>query len=128
MRLKIKILPGDFTIFKLPSGSIIPDWVDRGRFYSITDTGEEMSIICSGEGTPEEYPHECSMKIFKIDAELEFSMTGVLDSITAPLAENRIPIFTISTFNTDYIFIKMEHSTRAVQALEPFHDIEYYGW
>ena len=128
MRLKIKILPGDYTIFKLPSGAAIPEWVDKGRFYSITDTGEEMSIICSGEGTPEEYPHECSMKIFKIDAELEFSMTGVLNSLTAPLAENSIPIFTISTFNTDYIFIKMEHANRAVKALEPFHDIEYYGW
>ncbi len=128
MRLKIKILAGDYTIFKLPAGSAIPEWVDRKRFYSVTDTGEEMSIICSGEGTPEEYPHECSMKIFKIDAELEFSLTGVLNSITAPLAENRIPLFTLSTFNTDYFLIKMEHANSAVKALEPFHDIEYYGW
>lgn len=128
MRLKIKILPGDYTIFKLPSGSAIPEWVDKNRFYSITDTGEELSIVCSGEGTPEEYPHECSMKIFKVDAELEFSMTGILNSITKPLADNKIPVFTISTFNTDYIFIKMEHANRAVQALEAFHDIEYYGW
>lgn len=128
MRLKIKILPGDYTIFKLPSGSDTPDWVDKSRFYSITDTGEELSLICSGEGTPEDYPHECSMKIFKVDAELEFSMTGILNSITAPLAKQKIPVFTISTFNTDYIFIKMEHANRAVQALEPFHDIEYYGW
>ncbi|HNX24462.1 MAG TPA: ACT domain-containing protein [Spirochaetota bacterium] len=128
MRLKIKILPGDFTIFKLPSGSEVPEWVDRKRFYSVTDTGEEMSIICSGEATPEEYPHECSMKIFKIDAELEFSLTGVLNSVTSPLAEKKIPVFTVSTFNTDYFFIKMEHAGKAVQALEPFHDIEYYGW
>lgn len=128
MRLKIKILPGDYTIFKLPSGSDIPEWVDKTRFYSVTDTGEEMSVICSGEAAPEEYPHECSMKIFKIDAELEFSLTGVLNSVTSPLAENKIPVFTVSTYNTDYFLIKMEHAVRAAEALEPFHDIDYYGW
>lgn len=128
MRLKIKILPGDYTVFKLPAKTEIPEWVDRNRFYSITDTGEETSIICSGEGTPEDFPHECSMKIFKVDAELSFGLTGVLNSVTAPLAENSIPVFTISTFNTDYFFIKMEHANRAVDALSQFHDIDYYGW
>ena len=128
MRLKIIILSGDYTIFKLPPGSGLPDWVDWNRFYSITDTGEETSIICSGEGSPEGYPHECSMKIFKIDAELEFSLTGILNSVTTPLAEKNIPVFTVSTFNTDYFFIKMEHANRAVEALQPFHDIDYYGW
>lgn len=128
MRLKIKILPGDYTVFKLPPGSEIPPWVDRTRFYSITDTGEEMSVICSGEAVPEVYPHECSMKIFKIDQELEFSMTGILNSVTSPLAEKKIPVFTVSTFSTDYFFIKMEHASRAVEALEQLHDIDYYGW
>jgi len=128
MRMTIKILPGDYTIFKLPSGSAVPQWVDRNRFYSITDTGEEMSIICSGEATPDTYPHECSLKIFKVEGELDFGLTGVLNSITTPLSENKIPLFTVSTFNTDYFFIKMEHANRAVEALKPFHDIDYYGW
>ncbi len=128
MKLKIKILPGDYTIFKLPAGSKLPDWVDKTRFYSMTDTGEETSVICSGEGTPENFPHQCSMKIFKIDAEIDFSLTGVINSVTAPLAAKKIPLFSISTFNTDYFFIKMEHAERAVEALKPFHDIDYYSW
>ncbi len=115
-------------MLKLPSGSHVPEWVDKDRFYSITDTGEEMSVICAGEGTPEKYPHECSLKIFKIDSELAFSLTGIIHSVVAPLAEKNIPLFTVSTFSTDYFFIKMEHANKAVEALEPFHDIDYYGW
>ncbi|HOP31158.1 MAG TPA: ACT domain-containing protein [Spirochaetota bacterium] len=128
MRLPLTILPGDYTIVKLPSGSEIPDWVDRTRFYSITDTGDEYSVICAGEGLPETYPHECSMKIFKVDKQLEFSETGVISSIAAPLAEKKIPIFTISTFNTDYILIKMEHAYDAADVLKDYHDVDYYSW
>lgn len=127
-RLPISVLPGDYTIIRLNSGSEIPEWVDRSRFYSITDTGEEFSVICSGEGLPEGYPHECSMKIFRIDRKLEFSETGIINSIAAPLAEKRIPIFTLSTFDTDYFLIKMEHALRAVEALKDYHDVDYYGW
>ncbi|HOP63977.1 MAG TPA: ACT domain-containing protein [Spirochaetota bacterium] len=128
MRLPITILPGDYTILRLPSGSEIPEWVDRSRFYSITDTKSEYSVICSGEGLPEEYPHECSMKIFKIEKKMEFSETGIISSITAPLAEKGVPVFTLSTFDTDYFLIKMEHALRAVEVLKEFHDIDYYGW
>ncbi|HOQ11394.1 MAG: hypothetical protein BWY23_01429 [Spirochaetes bacterium ADurb.Bin218] len=128
LRLPITILPGDYTIFRLDSGSKLPDWVDTSRFYSITDTGEECTVICSGEAVPEEYPHECSMKIFKINKNLKFNETGIINSITTPLAESEIPVFVLSTFDTDYFFIKMEHAYKAVEILGKHHDVDYYSW
>lgn len=124
MRLKIKILPGDYSVFKLPSGSQVPDWVNRTGFYSITDTGEELSIISSGKAGDENCPCESGMTLFKIDAELDFSLTGILNSVTAPLADNKIPVFTLSTFNTDYFLVRTEYVDKAVDALEQFHDID----
>lgn len=128
MRLPVTIMPGDYTIVKLQSGSEIPEWVDRTRFYSITDTGEECTVICAGEGLPENYPHECSMKIFRIEKRIEFSETGIISSIASPLAERKIPVFTISTFDNVYFFIKMEHAYEAADVLKDFHDIDYYSW
>lgn len=128
MRLPITILSGDYTIVKIPSGSAIPEWVDRTRFYSITDAGDECTVVCAGEGLPEEYPHECSMKIFKIDMKLNFSDSGIISSVAAPLADHGIPIFILSAFGTVYFFIKMEHSYEAADILKEFHDIDYYGW
>ncbi len=128
MRLPITILSGDYTIVKIPSGSEIPEWVDRTRFYSITDTGDECTVVCAGEGLPESYPHECSMKIFKVDIELQFSDTAIISSVAPPLADREIPIFVLSTFDTVYFFIKMEHSYEAADILKEFHDIDYYGW
>ena len=127
-RLPITILPGDYTILQMQPGSDIPDWVDKNMFWSVTDTGEEMTVISSGESVPDGYPHKCSMKIFKIDCKLDFHLTGILSSITAPLAEAGIPIFAISTFDTDYIFIEMEKAYEAAAVLSEYHDIDYYSW
>jgi hypothetical protein len=46
-----------------------------------------------------------------------FSMTGVLAFFVQPLADAQIPIFAISTFDTDYVLIKREHRERAILAL-----------
>lgn len=44
-------------------------------------------------------------------------MTGVLASFLQPLAEAEIPIFAISTFDTDYVLIKRQNLEQAVLAL-----------
>ncbi|WP_420912990.1 ACT domain-containing protein [Campylobacter blaseri] len=49
---------------------------------------------------------------------LDFSLVGVLSSITQILAKNDIGIFVISTFNTDYIFVKEHNLNKAIKALE----------
>jgi hypothetical protein len=48
---------------------------------------------------------------------LDFTLTGVLASFAGPLAEARIPVFAISTFDTDYVLVKTENLDAAVRAL-----------
>ena len=44
-------------------------------------------------------------------------MTGVLASFIQPLAEAGIPIFAISTFDTDYVLVKRDTLPAALQVL-----------
>ena len=46
-----------------------------------------------------------------------FDVVGVLASLAAPLARAQIPILAISTFDTDYLFVRQTHLARAVRAL-----------
>ena len=48
---------------------------------------------------------------------LAFDVVGILAALTAPLARARIPILAISTFDTDYLFVRQAHLARAVRAL-----------
>ena len=53
----------------------------------------------------------------EICRELEFSLIGVLAGISKVLAQNKVGIFVISTYNTDYILVKEESFEKAVREL-----------
>lgn len=57
-------------------------------------------------------------KAFHIQGVLDFSLVGILAKIATLLAENSIPIFAISTYNTDYVLTKAAHYEKALDALK----------
>lgn len=56
-------------------------------------------------------------RAFRICGTLDFSLVGIISNIASALAKEHIPIFAVSTFNTDYIFVKAEYFAKAVQTL-----------
>ena len=55
-----------------------------------------------------------------IGVSLDFSLIGILSKISGILAEESIGIFAVSTFDTDYVFVKAENFARAVEALRKY--------
>ena len=53
----------------------------------------------------------------KVHGPIPFEMTGVLASIINPLADAKIPVFAMATFDTDYVLVKQETLERAAEAL-----------
>ncbi|WP_462414481.1 ACT domain-containing protein, partial [Eisenbergiella tayi] len=56
-------------------------------------------------------------KAFRIQGVLDFSLIGILSRITTLLADNKIGVFAISTYNTDYILTKKENFEDALRVL-----------
>lgn len=50
-------------------------------------------------------------------ATVDNSLIGILSKISGLLAENEIGIFAVSTYNTDYIFVKKENFDRTLNVL-----------
>ncbi|MCR5141542.1 MAG: ACT domain-containing protein [Ruminococcus sp.] len=86
--------------------------------YFIGKTDEELSLVCKTEDTPKNVT-ECSdgWRGFRIQGVLDFSLIGILSKLTGILAENKIGVFAVSTYNTDYIFVKEENFDRALGIL-----------
>jgi len=115
--LKLSQLLGEYAICRLNPGSEPPDWAFDGDFFSVTRTADELSIICLNDQIPEQTPSQPGWRALKIEGPFEFDEIGVLASMTAPLAEAGISLLTISTFDTDYIFIQAENYQRAIHVL-----------
>jgi hypothetical protein len=115
--LKLSQLQGEYAICKLNPGSDPPEWAFDGEFYSVSRTADELSIICLYEQIPEQIPSQPGWRALKIEGPFDFDEIGVLASMTAPLTEAGISLLTISTFDTDYIFIQSENYQQAIQFL-----------
>ncbi len=114
--LDLDLLPSPFAVCRLPAGSVAPDWA-TGDLCSITHTTEELSVVCPESVVPEAIQMQGGWRCFKVRGPLPFELTGVLASMTAPLAEAGVPIFALSTYDTDYLLVPGEALERARDAL-----------
>jgi hypothetical protein len=120
--LKYRVLGEQLAVCRLPSEARIPAWALEGGFFCVVRTRDELSIVCredvcTADRIPDGAPVERGWVALKLDGPFPFSMTGVLASFVQPLAEAGIPIFALSTFDTDYVLIKRQNLEQAVLAL-----------
>ena len=117
MKLTLEVLSGKIGVCKLDAQSIVPTWAGQGKFFSITKTMEELSIVCSEVNIPKDVLCERGWMIFKVQGTLDFGLVGILAKITAALANAGLSIFAVSTYNTDYILVKEKDLEDAIIAL-----------
>jgi hypothetical protein len=115
--LTLSLLSDTFAICRLEPDADIPSWALAGDFYSITRTVEELSLVCLQEVVPEGTRAEKGYRCLKVGGPLDFSLTGIMSSLTIPLAQAGISVLAISTFDTDYLLVKEAQVDRAVQKL-----------
>lgn len=89
----------------------------RGPLASVTRTGAELSVVCAQEAVPESVQAERGWRAMAVAGPLDFALTGVLASLAEPLAEAGVPIFVVSTFDTDWLLVKDDRLDDALAAL-----------
>ena len=115
--LKFRFIPGHFAICQLPADARVPEWAATGPFVSVTRSGEELSIVCQDEKVPNGTKADRRWICLKLEGPFAFSQTGILSSLIQPLADRRIPIFAISTYETDYVLVKEEFAGLTLDTL-----------
>lgn len=113
--MELKKLEYNLTVCKLASTADIDLTKD---FYFIGRTDEENSLVCKTEDTPANTTErDDGWNGFRIEGVLDFSLIGILSKISGILADNKIGIFAVSTYNTDYILVKKENFEKALYVL-----------
>lgn len=113
--LNLQILPQPLTVCKVADLSAFA----MSGLYFIGNTDNECSLVCETENTPADTTaREDGWRAMRIVGQLDFSLTGILSGIAAVLAEAKVGIFAVSTYDTDYILVKQENLDRAVEALK----------
>jgi uncharacterized protein len=117
MSLNLSLLAEPLAVCRLPAHSAPPDWAWSGPLVAITRSADELSLVCSAAYVPPGVQAEQPWRALKVAGPLDFSLTGILASLAAPLAEAGISIFAISTYDTDYILVRSSQTEAALDAL-----------
>lgn len=115
--LDLIVLPGRLAVCRLDVGADVPAWATTGDFSVVARTAEEVSIVCAAAAVPPGVRAEGDWRALRVAGQLDFALIGVLAALTASLAEAAVPVFVISTFDTDYLLVREVHLHRAINAL-----------
>jgi hypothetical protein len=115
--VRLRTLPDLYAIVRLDPDAAVPAWVYDSPFWSVTRSDAELSVVCAEEDIPDDARAERGWCALELAGPLDFSLTGVVASLVSPLADAKVSIFVISTFETDYLLVREPDHARAVAAL-----------
>jgi uncharacterized protein len=114
--LNLKIIDCELTVCKISGTDEIPF---QDEFVFVGKTDEELSLVCSTASVPKTCTtREDGWKGFRVEGTLDFSLIGILAKMADILANHKISVFVVSTFNTDYVLVKSEELEYAVKLLQ----------
>ena len=124
--MRLEVVEGEFTVSKV-SGmhevNLTAPWLFIGR------TDAETSVVCLSAHAPVHcLAREDGWRAFRVAGQMDFGLTGVLAGLATVLAQASVSIFALSTFDTDYILVKKENLSKALEALASAgHEVEWLG-
>jgi hypothetical protein len=108
--------PEKLAVVKLPPGAEIPAWAESSSLFSITATATETSVVCAGRSVPTKVVAVRGLTAFALQGSVGNGAAGVLVDLLEPLAEAQISVFTISTFETNWILVPVTEAESAAEA------------
>lgn len=113
--MQLAFLEDEFSVLKLDSFPY--DVLDKPFAFAARTDGER-SLVCRSQDAPRTFIScEPGWRAFRVTGTLDFSLIGILSAITQVLAQARIGVFVVSTFDTDYVLVKSENEASAMEAL-----------
>jgi len=117
-QLLLTVLPGAYAIARFAADAAIPFPYTESFFYSVSKTDQELSLVCEERLLRGEVRAERGRRLIRVDSTLAFSLTGIVAALATPLADAAVSIFSVSTYDTDYLLVRDEDLEKAVTALE----------
>ena len=116
--MKLRLLTPTFAVARL-EGDELPPWFSfAAPFACAARRDDELSLVCLEDAVPGAVVAERGWRALEVEGPLDFSLTGVLSALAAPLAEDEISIFALSTYDTDVLLVRATRLDDAVASLE----------
>lgn len=104
------------AIVRLGPDAPVPDWA-QGGFVTVSRTRAELSVVCAQRFVPNGLVQERDKVAFAIEGVVPMTTIGLLAQLCGALAAASVPVFVISTYDTDWLLVSAERVDAARGAL-----------
>jgi fumarate hydratase class II len=116
--IELRVLDETLAVARLGADAPVPDWVGGIDFIAVVRTRNELSIVCRADAVPATITEvQRGFRAFVVTGTLDFGLVGIVAGLAKPLADAGIPIFGISTYDTDHILVRADRLDDAKAAL-----------
>ncbi len=115
--LTLKVLPADYVIWQLPSDAPTPT-ITPSTFSAVIRTADELSGVCDASQVPVGATVDGGWRCLQFIGPFDLTLTGIMVRVATPLAQAGVPIFTLATYNTDYILVPSARLIDACTAIQ----------
>lgn len=118
--MELEMLPGRYAVCRLDPDSVQPIWARTpagGDLLSVTWSDTEMSVVCPEDRVPANLVADRGFAVLRVRGTPEAEPNGGLASLTVPLADQGVPVYTISTQDTDHLLLPADDVGRAIATL-----------
>jgi hypothetical protein len=125
-KLTVHVQPDEYAVLRLPADAPFPAALAGrvGGLVSVTRTPDEVSVVCRAADAVPADQAETGWRLLTVRGPFEFTLTGIMAALSGALAAAGVPLFALSTFDTDHLLVKGDDLTRAVRALrEAGHEV-----
>lgn len=126
-RVRLARIPGEFVIARLdPRDEVSPELlIAPAAVMSVTRTPSELSIVCPRALAPERAQIDGPWSVWYVEGPIPFGLTGVVQAVVAPVSNRGIPVFVVSTFDSDLLMVPTAHTDDAALTLrDAGHEVE----
>lgn len=119
-RRALTLLPERFAICRFAPDAPLPAWLFHAgaTHWSLTRTPHELSAVCPEDDLPPSVETvERPWCAFAVDGPIPFAETGVIAALSGTLAAAGVPVFVLSTYDTDLVLVRAADLERARAAL-----------
>lgn len=118
--LRLVVLETPLTICKVAdAGCVDLSTIAAPVFFARTE--DEISLVCPADSAPAAelcVASEDGWRALRVSGTLDFSLTGIIAGISSVLADSGVPVFCVSTFDTDYVLVKEDRLAEALCVLD----------
>ncbi len=118
VRLSLTIEREPCAICRLAPTTPPPAWALSAPWFSMTRTRDELSIVVAESRVPADVVASRGWRMIRFAGPMPLDQTGILASVTSPLAQARVSVFAVATYDTDYVLIPADQVATATPVLE----------